>query len=105
MEHHAAGLDRLAKDSRGSDFASTVKRNGTDSPLSKRELALVGYAIKLNDQPANMRESDLDEMRSLGIRDAEILHANLVVGYFAFANRLTLGLGVKLEPTDHGIGE
>ena len=62
----------------------------------------MAYAIKLNDTPAEMVEEDLAPMRAAGLSDAEILHANLVVGYFAFANRLTPGLGVESE--DHNWG-
>ncbi len=102
MEHHAAGLDRLAKKERGSEFAESVKSDHTKAPLTERERALVEYSIKLNDSPAEMKESDLVPMRAAGLSDAEILHGNLVVGYFAFANRLTLGLGVELEEHDLG---
>lgn len=102
MEHHAAGLDRLAKKERGAEFASAVKEDHTTAPLTERERALVQYAIKLNDTPAAMQESDLAPMRAAGLSDPEILHGNLVVGYFAFANRLTLGLGVELEEHDLG---
>ena len=61
--------------------------------------------IPLNDQPAAVAETDIAELRAAGLTDAEILHANLVVGYFAFANRLTLGLGVTLEPPEQPLGE
>ena len=103
MEHHAAGLDRLAKKSRGENFAAAVKDDHLQAPLNDREIALVDYAIKLNDTPAAMQESDLAPLRAAGLSDPEILHGNLVVGYFAFANRLTLGLGVELE--GHGLGQ
>ena len=52
-----------------------------------------------------MCEADLEPLRALDVTDAEILHANLVVGYFAFANRLTLGLGVELEPDEEALGK
>jgi len=72
------------------------------APLTTRERALVDYATKLTVDPASMEESDLEPMRKAGMGDPEILHANLVVGYFSFANRLTLGLGAELE--DHELG-
>ena len=103
MEHHAAGLDRLAHKKRGASFADEVKSDHRSAPLTDRERALVDYALKLNDTPAAMEESDLEPLRAAGLSDAEILHGNLVVGYFAFANRLTLGLGVELE--SHELGQ
>lgn len=75
------------------------------APLTARERALVAYALKLNDEPARMEACDVATLRALGLTDAEVLHANLVVGYFAFANRLTLGLGVALERGAHEVGE
>ena len=105
MAHHAAGLAALTVETRGKDFAESVARDVATAPLTDRERALVTYALKLNDRPAEMVEADLDPLRATGLGDAEILHANLVVGYFAFANRLTLGLGVELEPEDHALGE
>ena len=98
MEHHAAGLAALSNKTRGPAFAAAVKDDVRAAALTDRERALVEYALKLNDAPATMAEGDLAPLRAAGLTDAEILHANLVVSYFAFANRLTLGLGVELEP-------
>jgi uncharacterized peroxidase-related enzyme len=104
VAHHAAGLAALTKDERGAGFAAAVREDPERAPLTPRERALLDYAIRLNDAPASVREEHLAPLRELGLTDAEILHANLVVGYFAFANRLTLGLGVELEQDDHELG-
>lgn len=100
-----AGLAALSRVERGDGFARAVATDPEAAPLTDRERALLTYAVSLNDTPQRITEADLAPMRELGITDAEILHANLVVGYFAFANRLTLGLGVELEPTEHPKGE
>ena len=105
MGHHAAGLAALSKDTRGEEFAQQVVDDHASAPLTDRERVMVQYALKLNDAPGAMQESDLAPLRAVGLTDREILHANLVVGYFAFANRLTLGLGVELEPEEHDKGE
>lgn len=108
MEHHAAGLAaldrhehtperiRLLRDDPGSAATAPV--------FTEREQALLRYALLLNDAPADVRERDVQALRDAGLTHAEILQANLVVGYFAFANRLTLGLGVTLEPDEHALG-
>lgn len=100
-----AGLAALSKASRGEEFARAVREDVATAPLTGRERALLDYAVRLNDAPAELREEHLAPLRAEGVTDAEILHANLVVGYFAFANRLTLGLGVDLEPEEHDKGE
>ena len=45
-----------------------------------------------------MTEDDLAPMRAAGLDDRDILDANLATAYFAYANRIADGLGVKLEP-------
>jgi alkylhydroperoxidase family enzyme len=44
-----------------------------------------------------MREEDLEEMRSAGLGDDEVLDAALITAYFNFVNRLAVGLGVELS--------
>ncbi len=99
-----AGLAALSKQGRGEDFARAVSDDPDSAPLTDRERALLVYCVKLNDAPGAMERGDVEALRTAGLSDAEILHANLVVGYFAFANRLTLGLGVELEPQEHDVG-
>ena len=45
-----------------------------------------------------MLPEDLTPLRDAGLSDRAILEANLVVAYFAYANRVASGLGVQLEP-------
>ena len=65
--------------------------------LEPRARALVDYALKLTDAPASVRREDVDALRHAGLDDRAILDLNLIVGYFAFVNRLADGLGVPLE--------
>ena len=44
-----------------------------------------------------MNESDVVALRDQGFSDSAILDINQVTGYYAFANRLTTGLGIELE--------
>ena len=39
---------------------------------------------------------------TVGLSDRAILELNLVVSYFAYANRIADGLGVQLEPDRDG---
>lgn len=109
MEHHAAGLAALDTRENGPERIRKLRDAPTDcandDAFTGRERALLVYALLLNDRPAEVRESDLHPLRAAGLTDAEILDANLVVGYFAFANRLTLGLGVTLEPDEQTLGQ
>lgn len=55
------------------------------------------YALKLTEAPGSMRQEDLNPLRQAGLDDRAILDLNMIVGYFAFVNRLADGLGVPLE--------
>jgi alkylhydroperoxidase family enzyme len=48
-----------------------------------------------------LTESDLGELRAVGLSDQDILDLTLIAAYFNFVNRLVLGLGV--EYTDEEI--
>lgn len=58
---------------------------------------MLDYAAKLTRSPADTAASDVESLRTAGLTDREILDLVMVVGYFAFANRLVDGLGVELE--------
>ncbi len=49
-----------------------------------------------------MTESHVASLREVGLSDRDILDANLTVAYFAYANRVADGLGVRLEPHRDG---
>lgn len=99
MAHHRAGLARLTRRISGRDAAwiAHLLQDWRSAELSDRERALLVYADKLTRTPGAMLEDDLGPLRHAGLSDGAILQANLVVAYFAFANRIADGLGVQLE--------
>jgi uncharacterized peroxidase-related enzyme len=72
--------------------------------LSAREQALCTYAEKLTRAPWEMTRADLLPLRAAGLSDRDILDVNLICAYFAYANRLALGLGVALEGGEELLG-
>jgi len=102
-EHHAAGLERLLPDER-KHVAGELKQANTGS-LTPRELAIVTYAEMLTTDPASMRAHDCDALRTAGLCDREILDLCQAAAYFAYANRIVLGLGAKLDEDRGVIGE
>ncbi len=55
------------------------------------------YARALTEAPAGLAEEAVAALRAAGLDDGEILEANQVVAYFAYANRTVQGLGVTTE--------
>jgi len=102
VAHHRAGLARLVRRREGRDAAwiAQLLQDWRSADLTDRERALLVYADKLTRTPAAMVERDLDPLREVGLSDEAILQTNLVVAYFAYANRIADGLGVQLyEPS------
>jgi uncharacterized peroxidase-related enzyme len=62
--------------------------------LEPRLSNIVRHAEKLTSAPGAMTESDLGELRAVGLDDKDILDITLIVAYFNFVNRIALGLGV-----------
>jgi alkylhydroperoxidase family enzyme len=52
------------------------------------------YAERLTNEPAALGEAHIEALRAAGLDDGQILEANQVIAYFAYANRTVLGLGV-----------
>lgn len=98
IEHHYSGLLRLLKDDdRGASIRSALEANDPAAAFDGRELAGLGYVEKLTLAPAGLRREHIGELRDAGFDDGEILEINQVAAYFAYANRMVLGLGVDTD--------
>jgi uncharacterized peroxidase-related enzyme len=58
---------------------------------------MLRYATKLTEAPAAVASADIDDMRSAGLSDRDILDVCEVTAYYAYVNRIADGLGVELE--------
>jgi uncharacterized peroxidase-related enzyme len=65
--------------------------------LGDRRRAMLEYAAKLTLTPAAVRREDVDALRAVGFDDADVLAIAEVTSYYAYANRIADGLGVRLE--------
>ena len=94
LSHHKDALGRYAKDAAWVDAVAKDPAKATQG----REHALVAYATNLTKSPDKGVKAEVAALRKQGLKDEEILQAAQVVGYFTFANRIAIGLGVELEP-------
>ena len=90
VNHHAHALSHYIKDD---VLKMLVDADGLET-LEPRLSNIVRHAEKLTSAPGAMTESDLGELRAVGLSDRDILDITLIVGYFNFVNRIALGLGV-----------
>lgn len=91
VEHHLEALRRYLKDDETLEMLSTA--DGLET-LEPRLSNIVRHAEKLTSAAEAMTESDLGELRAVGLSDRDILDLTLIVAYFNFVNRIALGLGV-----------
>jgi uncharacterized peroxidase-related enzyme len=67
--------------------------------------AIVRYTAKLTRAPGSLAAADIDELRSVGLSDADIVALNNLSAYYGYVNRVATGLGLRSEiPTEHALG-
>ncbi len=94
VNHHLEALKRYVKDEE--TLALLASADGLET-LEPRLSNIVRHAEKLTDVPGAMTESDLGELRAVGLSDRDILDLTLITAYFNFVNRIALGLGVTFD--------
>ena len=94
IQHHAEALAHYWND-RGRIDLLIHDVGALDLPAKTR--AMVTYAIKLTQQPGEMQEQAIEDLRQAGFSDEDILSINLIISYFNFVNRIALGLGVEFS--------
>ena len=94
VSHHAEALRRYMDDEETLDLLMSA--DGLET-LEPRLSNIVRHADKLTSAPSAMTESDLGELRAVGLSDKDILDLTLIVGYFNFVNRIAMGLGVEFS--------
>lgn len=94
VNHHVEALRRYVKDKE--TLALLSNADGLET-LEPRLSNIVRHAEKLTTAPGAMTESDLGELRAVGLSDQDILDVSLITAYFNFVNRIALGLGVAFS--------
>ena len=97
VNHHAEALRRYIRDDETLEMLTSA--DGLET-LEPRLSNIVRHAEKLTSAPSAMTESDLGELRAVGLSDKDILDLVLVTAYFNFVNRIALGLGVEFTPDE-----
>lgn len=98
IDHHYAGLLRLLRDDKRAEaIRAALDANEPATAFDGRELAGLRYVGKLTTAPAGVTREDIEGLRAAGFEDGEILEINQVTAYFAYANRMVLGLGIDTD--------
>ncbi len=106
-QHHYAGLKRLLNDDQKAESIRKAIESGKTENMEAifqgRELALIQYAHYLTKTPGGISKTQIDQLKAAGLDDGEVLEANQIISYFAYANRTVLGLGVNTDGEHLGL--
>jgi uncharacterized peroxidase-related enzyme len=97
IQHHSRPLSDILKDNQLLKWIQTRDWSSISKTLDKKDLAVLLLAEKITESPHKTSKNEIDELKTLGFTDQQILHIILVINYFNFVNRNVLTLGVQLE--------
>ena len=92
--HHARGLLRLTKNPA---LVAALQLDYRSADINARQRAMLDYADKLTRDPGAVDAADMLPLRAAGLDDRSILDLNQAVSYFAYVNRVAVGLGVTVD--------
>ena len=93
---HASRHAQLTK---SDDVTDKIFADGENAKLSARDAAILKFAVKLSDAPSRANKDDLNELKTVGLHEEEILDLILSTSIFGWANRLMHVLGDPVRPT------
>ncbi len=91
----------LTDDAVADQFVHHIASDWRRATLSEIDSALCNYAEKLTSHPTEMQESDVDNLKKLGLNDQAIHDATQVISYFNYINRIADALDVEKETFIH----
>jgi uncharacterized peroxidase-related enzyme len=94
IKHHAEALNHYWKNDQKLQKL-IIDYKSVDLP--EKIIKMLDYVFKLTKNPYNVNKIDVDNLKSMGFLDEDILNINLVTSYFNFVNRIALGLGVEFS--------
>ena len=74
-----------------------LKANDLQGTFSEKQAAMLNYVKVLTLLPASVTNTQIKKLKELGVKEGQILELNQLVGYFSYANRVALGLGLTNE--------
>jgi uncharacterized peroxidase-related enzyme len=96
---HGAGVRQLSGDP---PLGELVAMNYRAARLSKRERAMLDFAVKLTAEPWLVEEEDREALRRCGFSDRDIWDIAAVAGFFNMSNRVASATDMRPNSVYHG---
>lgn len=97
---HGAALRQYSGDPA---LAEVIAQNWRTAPLEARQKAMLGYAVKLTNQPKDMEEGDREGLRAAGFNDRDIWDIAAVTAFYNMSNRIAAATDLQPNPEYHGM--
>ncbi len=96
VQHHQAGFERIYPDKEKAKLLiQIIRQDKLNTFFDDNYLSGFKYARALTQSHNSITEQDIEELRTMGMDDGQILEINQVVSYFNYVNRVVVGLGVN----------
>jgi len=82
------------------EYVAELVEQGVSAVDTPRLIAILDYALKVNRDPANVEDSEVQALRDHGLTDKGIVQLTHVVSDFASYNRLNLALQTDYDYRD-----
>jgi uncharacterized peroxidase-related enzyme len=96
---HGAAVRALSGDPA---LGELMVMNYRAAPLSKRQRAMLDFAVKLTAEPWTIEEHDRDALRRTGFTDRDIWDIAAVAGFFNMSNRVASATDMRPNSAYHG---
>ncbi len=96
---HGAAVRQLSNDPA---LGELMAMNYRAARLSRRERAMLDFAVKLTAEPWRVEEEDREELRQLGFTDRDIWDIAAVAGFFNMSNRVASATDMRPNSVYHG---
>jgi uncharacterized peroxidase-related enzyme len=98
---HGAAVRQLSGDP---VLGELTAMNYRAARLSKRERAMLDFAVKLTAEPWSVEEEDREQLRSAGFAGRDIWDIAAVAGFFNMSNRVASATDMRPNSAYHGQG-
>ena len=95
---HGAAVRQLSGDP---PLGELMAMNYRAAPLSKRERAMLDFAVKLTAEPWRVKEEDRTELRACGFSERDIWDIAAVAGFFNMTNRVASATDMRPNRVYH----
>ncbi len=95
---HGAAVRQLSGDPA---LGELMVMNYRVADLEPRQRAMLGFAVKMTERPAEMSEQDRQDLRDVGFSDADIFDIAAVAGFYNMSNRVASAVDMMPNPEYH----